>query len=262
MLIATVLIAAMGSLAACEHTGEASRPGSIKLTLNFPSFTGAETVTKLNATLEKADRKGTPVTLDKTARDFSDSEIVENTKTTTLTFDSVPSGQYTLKLIFYRDKTVAALCSEGVIVRPGEETNKWQGGDGGTYSIRTFSRDEFRSMNVAASFVLKNSDGTVVPLSMIDPMPISWEVNKNFVRNGGKGMQLEISLHGGAGTSLLAVTLNREDKLSLFSSENGSSSIPVYTGTLDIGTGEALIWVEAQAPDRATTVSYTISQSP
>ncbi|MDR2537535.1 MAG: hypothetical protein LBC46_04430, partial [Treponema sp.] len=157
MLIATVFIAAMVSLAACEHEGETggtSGPGSIKLMLNFPVFTGAGAITKLSATLEKADRKGTPVTLDKTAGDFLDSTTVENTKTTTLTFDSVPAGQYILNLIFYRGDAEAAHHNESVTVRPDEESNKWQGDD----SIRTFRLDEFRSMDVEASFILKNSD--------------------------------------------------------------------------------------------------------
>jgi uncharacterized repeat protein (TIGR02543 family) len=121
--------------------------------------------------------------------------------------------------------------------------------------------EEFRSMAVAASFILKNSDASIVPLNMTDPMPLSWQLDKDSVKNNGAGMQLEISLYGGAGTSLLAVTLNNEDKRERFTPSNGSSPVPVYTGILDIGTGETLISVEVQAPDRATTVCYTISQS-
>jgi hypothetical protein len=261
MLVA-VFIAAMVSLAACENEGETSKsgPGSIKLTLNFPAFTGEEAITKLSATLEKADGAGAPVTLDKTAEHFSDVQQ-PGYNTTTLAFDSVPSGQYILTLIFYRGDAVAAFCTEVVTVQPGEESNKWQADDGGTYSVRTFMPKEFRSMAVAAFFILKNSDGTMVPLSQTNPIPTSWKLDKSRVTDG-IGMQLEIALAGGLGTSLVAVTLNEEDILSLFTSTNGNSAIPVYTGTFDIGTGEALIYVEVQAPDRETTVSYTISQSP
>ena len=260
MLIAAVFIAAMVSLAACENEGGKSGPGSIKLTLNFPAFTGEEAITKLSATLEKADGAGTPVTLDKTAEHFSDVPQ-PGYNTTTLAFDSVPSGQYILTLIFYRGDAVAAFCTEVVTVQPDEESNKWQADDGETYSVRTFMPKEFRSMAVAALFILKNSDGSKVPLSQTDPIPTSWKLDKSRVTDG-IGMQLEIALAGGLGTSLVAVTLNEKDILSLFTSTNGNSAIPVYTGTFDIGTGEALIYVEVQAPDRETTVSYTISQSP
>jgi hypothetical protein len=264
VLLIAAVIAAMGSLVACGDGGGTSESelGSIKLTLHFPAFIGAETITKLNGTLEKADGTGMPLTLDRTADDFSVSNEDDKTNTTTLAFDSVPAGQYLLILRFYRGETVAALSIEGVTVRPGRETNKWQGGDGGTYSTRTFMRDEFRSMTVAASFILKNSDNTIVPLSMIDPLPVSWELDKSAVKNNGVGMQLEISLQGGPATSLLAVTFNEEDKLSLFTTINGYAPIPVYTGAFDIGTDAALIRVEVQAPDRNTTVVYTIRQSP
>ena len=191
MLIVAVFIAAMGSLVACENEGETSKsgPGSIKLILNFPIFTGEEAITKLSATLEKADGTGAPVTLDKTAADFSDVPQ-PSYNTTTLAFDSVPFGQYILTLIFYRNDTVAAFCIEGVTVQPGEESNKWQADDGGTYSIRTFMPEEFRSMAVAALFILKNSDGTMVPLSQTAPIPTSWKLDKSYVKKDGVGMQL------------------------------------------------------------------------
>jgi hypothetical protein len=261
MLIVAVCIA-MGSLVACPNNEEKtskSELGSIKLVLHFPVFDGAEAITKLSVTLEKADETGTPpVMLEKTESDFSNLETGYNT--TTLAFDFLPSGQYILSLTFYREEAKAALSMEVVTVQPGEELNKWPGDDGGAYSIRTF--EEFRSMTAVASFTLKNSDGTTVLLSMTDPSPRTWNLDKSRVTNNGTGMQLEISLSSGPGTSLSAVTLNREDKLSLFKPTNSNPSIPVYTGTLDIGTGEAIIYVEVQAPDRTTTVTYTIRQSP
>jgi hypothetical protein len=257
LLIAALGIAAMAGLAACEQEVKtSSRPGSIKLTLTFPAFTGAEAVTRLEAALSKADGTGTLETLEQTAPDFSDSEIIGEAKSATLAFASVPSGRYILLLTFYRGETIAASSIEGLTVQPGWELNKWQGHDG----PRIFRENDFRSTAVAASFILRNSDGSIVPISMTDPMPRSWQIDKSFVKNNGAEMRLEISLYGGPGTSLLAVTCN--DEPYLFTTTNGGSSIPVYTGTFDIGTDAALICVEVQAPDRTTTVLYTIHQNP
>jgi hypothetical protein len=95
---------------------------------------------------------------------------------------------------------------------------------------------------------------------MTEPMPVSWTLDRSLVKNSGRGMCLEISLYGGPGTSLSAVTVNDKDMLSVFTTANGSSLIPVYAGTFNIGTDAALISVTVQAPDRATEVSYTIRQ--
>jgi hypothetical protein len=256
-----MFVATMG-LIACEGGGDSSvKPGSVKLRLSFPVFTGAEAISGLSATLEKPDGTGRPVTLKKTVADFAvDTETGDNT--TTLVFDPVPSGLYILIMTFYRGEAVAALCIEGVTVWPDVESNKWLGSEGESHDTRTFRPEEFRSMAVAASFILKNSDNSMVPLSMAEPMPTSWTLDKSLVTNDGKGMRLEISLYGGPGTSLSEVTVNGKDTLPVFITTNGSSPIPVYTGTFDIGTDAALISVTVQAPDRTTELNYTITEVP
>ncbi|MDR2490458.1 MAG: hypothetical protein LBD20_03540 [Spirochaetaceae bacterium] len=253
--------------------------GGINLALAWPDnfdadsgTDGAQGITKVSASLLTMAGAAIAEFSDITRLEADFSTAVPH-KIAEIAYNGVPAGSYKLRLTFYRTAAFGGYMAIGyftevVTVWPDSIADKWIDAAGGQHHMRLFTANDFYDATASVYGIVVKKDSVALPDSQLGS-----DAADRLVKADVAGQTVSFTIEYDAGTS--PVSGKSLHSVTVF--ENGASAGSDITGNFQYGSvspgsthyvssgsvtvpaGAAAYRVDicVQAPDRATTKTYT-----
>jgi hypothetical protein len=218
--------------------------GTVELSVNFDPGSGDDQITKAELSLytSLADYKTGVTPYDFVNHTFAG----EDTKTIPIKYDALPSGNYVVKIDFFRGSSPSFIrvsrLAQTIIVRGGLTTNTWVGGDSGlSWNVFASSKaelaDEGEGIEINGTPIAGYAPSTynyAEYVSISADLPASVDLT---VKVGETGQTITASLNNGAPVPL-------------------TSGVASSLSPLEAANS---IVITVTAPDGATSRTYTVA---